>query len=161
MIEIKPFTNRDENAVKRIVVPKSQVRFASTAEDFIASATETMHLYVIYYHGESIGYFKLDIAYSEQMKFCPINTLGLRTVVISQPYQGKGIGTAVIKRILHYTAVHYARYDAIYLTVNCKNPAAKRCYEKSGFQLTGALFLEGDFGPQEVMLAYNHHDLKS
>ncbi|MZG57530.1 GNAT family N-acetyltransferase, partial [Photobacterium lucens] len=155
MIEIKPFTNRDENAVKRIVVPKSQVRFASTAEDFIASATETMHLYVIYYHGESIGYFKLDIAYSEQMKFCPINTLGLRTVVISQPYQGKGIGTAVIKRILHYTAVHYARYDAIYLTVNCKNPAAKRCYEKSGFQLTGALFLEGDFGPQEVMLAYN------
>ncbi|KPA51871.1 acetyltransferase [Photobacterium leiognathi subsp. mandapamensis] len=161
MIEIKPFTNRDENAVKRIVVPKSQVRFASTAEDFIASATETMHLYVIYYHGEIIGYFKLDIAYSEQMKFCPINTLGLRTVVISQPYQGKGIGTAVIKRILHYTAVHYARYDAIYLTVNCKNPAAKRCYEKSGFQLTGALFLEGDFGPQEVMLAYNHHDLKS
>ena len=161
MIEIKPFTNRDENAVKRIVVPKSQVRFASTAEDFIASATETMHLYVIYYHGEIIGFFKLDIAYSEQMKFCPINTLGLRTFVISQPYQGKGIGTAVIKSILHYTAVHYARYDAIYLTVNCKNPAAKRCYEKSGFQLTGALFLEGDFGPQEVMLAYNHHDLKS
>ncbi|PSV20842.1 GNAT family N-acetyltransferase [Photobacterium leiognathi subsp. mandapamensis] len=161
MIEIKPFTNRDENAVKRIVVPESQVRFASTAEDFIASATETMHLYVIYYHGEIIGFFKLDIAYSEQMKFCPINTLGLRTFVISQPYQGKGIGTAVIKRILHYTAVHYARYDAIYLTVNCKNPAAKRCYEKSGFQLTGALFLEGDFGPQEVMLAYNHHDLKS
>ena len=161
MIEIKPFTNRDENAVKRIVVPKSQVRFASIAEDFIASATETMHLYVIYYHGEIIGFFKLDIAYSEQMKFCPINTLGLRTFVISQPYQGKGIGTAVIKSILHYTAVHYARYDAIYLTVNCKNPAAKRCYEKSGFQLTGALFLEGDFGPQEVMLAYNHHDLKS
>ncbi|MGD6738002.1 GNAT family N-acetyltransferase [Photobacterium leiognathi subsp. mandapamensis] len=161
MIEIKLFTNRDENAVKRIVVPKSQVMFASSAEDFIASATETMHLYVIYYHGEIIGFFKLDIAYSEQMKFCPINTLGLRTFVISQHYQGKGIGTAVIKRILHYTAVHYARYDAIYLTVNCKNPAAKRCYEKSGFQLTGDLFLEGDFGPQEVMFAYNHDDLKS
>ncbi|WP_318423023.1 GNAT family N-acetyltransferase [Photobacterium leiognathi] len=161
MIEIKPFTKRDENAVKRIVVPKSQVRFASTAEDFIASATETMHLYVIYYHGEIIGFFKLDIAYSEQMKFCPINTLGLRTFVISQHYQGKGIGTAVIKRILHYTAAYYAGYDAIYLTVNCKNPAAKRCYEKSGFQLTGDLFLEGDFGPQEVMFAYNHHDLKS
>ncbi|WP_305404970.1 GNAT family N-acetyltransferase [Photobacterium leiognathi] len=161
MIKIKPFTNRDENAVKRIVVPKSQVRFASTAEDFIASATETMHLYVIYYHGKIIGFFKLDIAYSEKMKFCPINTLGLRTFVISQHYQGKGIGTAVIKRILHYTAVHYARYDAIYLTVNCKNPAAKCCYEKSGFQLTGDLFLEGDFGPQEVMFAYNHHDFKS
>ncbi|WP_318477755.1 GNAT family N-acetyltransferase [Photobacterium leiognathi] len=161
MIEIKPFTNRDENAVNRIVVPKSQVRFASTVEDFIASATETMHLYVIYYHGEIIGFFKLDIVYSEQMKFCPINTLGLRTFVISQHYQGKGIGTAVIKRILHYTAVYYARYDAIYLTVNSKNPAAKRCYEKSGFQLTGDLFLEGDFGPQEVMFAYNHHDLKS
>ncbi|WP_318498769.1 GNAT family N-acetyltransferase [Photobacterium leiognathi] len=161
MIKIKPFTNRDENAVKRIVVPKSQVRFASSAEDFIASATETMHLYVIYYHGKIIGFFKLDIAYSEKMKFCPINTLGLRTFVISQHYQGKGIGTAVIKRILHYTAVHYARYDAICLTVNCKNPAAKRCYEKSGFQLTGNLFLEGDFGPQEVMFAYNHHDLKS
>ncbi|WP_318487175.1 GNAT family N-acetyltransferase [Photobacterium leiognathi] len=161
MIEIKPFTKRDENAVKRIILPKSQVRFASTAEDFIASATETMHLYVIYYHGEIIGFFKLDIAYSEQMKFCPIDTLGLRTFVISQHYQGKGIGTAVIKRILHYTAVHYARYDAIYLTVNYKNPAAKCCYEKSGFQLTGDLFLEGDFGPQEVMFAYNHHDLKS
>ncbi|WP_318472990.1 GNAT family N-acetyltransferase [Photobacterium leiognathi] len=161
MIEIKPFTNRDENAVKRIVVPKSQVRFASTAEDFIASATETVHLYVIYYHGEIIGFFKLDIAYSEQMKFCPINTLGLRTFVISQHYQGKGIEASVIKRILHYTAAYYVRYDAIYLTVNCKNPAAKRCYEKSGFQLTGDLFLEGDFGPQEVMFAYNHHDLKS
>ncbi|WP_422767993.1 GNAT family N-acetyltransferase [Photobacterium leiognathi subsp. mandapamensis] len=161
MIEIKPFTNRDENAVKRIILLKSQVRFASSAEDFIASATETMHLYVIYYHGEIIGFFKLDIAYSEQMKFCPINTLGLRTFVISQHYQGKGIGTAVIKRILHYTAVHYARYDAIYLTVNCKNPVAKYCYEKSGFQLTGDLFLEGDFGPQEVMFAYNHHDFKS
>ncbi|WP_318513269.1 GNAT family N-acetyltransferase [Photobacterium leiognathi] len=161
MSEIKPFTNRDENAVKRIVVPKSKVRFASTAEDFIASATETMHLYVIYYHGEIIGFFKLDIAYSEQMKFCPINTLGLRTFVISQHYQGKGIGTAVIKRILHYTAVHYARYDAIFLTVNCKNPAAKRCYEKSGFQSAGELYHEGDFGPQEVMFAYNHHDLKS
>ncbi|GAM64435.1 histone acetyltransferase HPA2 [Vibrio ishigakensis] len=58
------------------------------------------------------------------------------------------MGVQQLPRFLQET---YSDYHAVYLTVNCKNPAAFQCYLKAGFVDTEELYLGGDAGPQHVM----------
>ncbi|ANO32802.1 acetyltransferase [Vibrio breoganii] len=151
MIEIERLNSSYVPSVKDIQLSDESVRFASTADDFLLDGSDTTHLHVIKHHGLVVGFFKLDTAYASTYSFCSKNSIGLRTLALDQRQQGKGLGTKSVEALGDYLANHYQSYDFVYLTVNCKNPAAVACYRKGGFEDTGELYLGGEAGPQHVM----------
>lgn len=106
---------------------------------------------MIKHNDQVIGCFKIDIAYAESYGFCIEGSIGLRTFLIDAKQQGRGFGTLAVKALFPYLKENYANYPRIYLTVNCKNPAAYTCYQKAGFHEAGEHYLGGAAGPQHIM----------
>ena len=151
MLKIKPFTSEYQEAVTAVCLAPEQIQFAGSAEDFLANNDENLHRHIIEVEGHVVGFFNIDITYATHFSFCLPNTLGLRGFVVSMDQQGKGIGTGAVRALLSYLSVHYSTYDGIYLTVNCRNIGAKRCYLNGGFEDTGEQYLGGAAGPQHIM----------
>lgn len=151
MVTIERLTQPLINAVKLVQLADEQVKFASTAEDFLLDGSETTHLHVIKLGDDVVGFFKLDVAYSNNYEFCPTTGLGLRAFALDKNQQGKGLGTGAVKALFPYLRAHYTSFEFIYLTVNLKNPGAIACYEKGGFEKTEELYLGGEAGPQHIM----------
>ena len=151
MVTIERLTQPLMDAVKSVQLADEQVKFAGTAEEFLQDVTETTHLHVIKLDDDVIGFFKLDIAYSDNYEFCPTTALGLRAFALDKRQQGKGFGTAAVKALFPYLKEYYGSFEFIYLTVNLKNPGAIACYQKGGFEKTEELYLGGAAGPQHIM----------
>ncbi|MFY2508900.1 GNAT family N-acetyltransferase [Vibrio pectenicida] len=141
------------NEIKKITLTDEQIQYSGTAEGFLIGGNDTTYLHVIKNNDKIIGFFKIDTAYSESFPFCPKNSLGLKAFAIDIDSQGQGIGTQVVKKLLPYLEANYPEYKSVYLTVNCKNPAAKSCYQKGGFLDPQQLYLGGEAGPQHIMYA--------
>ncbi|MBU2898134.1 GNAT family N-acetyltransferase [Vibrio hepatarius] len=152
-ISVDKFYIFQSNEVNKITITDEQVQYAGTAKGFLVGGNDTTYLHVIKNNDIIIGFFKIDTAYSGSFSFCPNNGLGLKAFAIDINFQGKGIGTQVVKELLPYLETNYPEYKSVYLTVNCKNPAAKSCYQKGGFSDTEELYLGGDAGPQHIMYA--------
>ncbi|TMN32501.1 GNAT family protein [Pseudoalteromonas sp. S2755] len=153
MLTLAPFTATHVAAVKRVRLAEEQVKFVGTAESFLEDQSETTHLHIIKMADEIIGYFKLDIEYWSTHPFCPKNGLGLRAFVIDCQRQGQGLGTLAATTLVPYAQARYPEFESIYLTVNCRNPAAITCYLKGGFEDTNEKYLDGPAGPQHIMKA--------
>ncbi len=151
MIIIEKLEESHVTLVQAIQLADEQVKFAGTAAEFLLDGSDTTHLHVIKSDNEVVGFFKLDIAYAEHYEFCPEGSIGLRAFAVDKYQQGKGLGTGAVKALFLYLKANYAKYDSIYLTVNCKNPAAFSCYKKGGFEDTGKQYLGGEAGPQFIM----------
>ncbi|MGF1720792.1 GNAT family N-acetyltransferase [Vibrio kyushuensis] len=151
MITIEKLHESHFDTVRTITLADDQIKFAGTADDFLTQESDTTHLHIIKDQDAIVGFFKLDTAYSSTYDFCPESGLGLRAFVIDNKQQGKGIGTKVVTALFPYLKNHYASFDSIYLTVNCKNPNAKACYLKGGFEDTEKQYLGGAAGPQTIM----------
>jgi RimJ/RimL family protein N-acetyltransferase len=137
--------------IKNIKLAQEQIKFAVTADQFLRNECTSMHRHVIQLNDDVIGFFKLDLNYSNVYDFCPDNALGLRTFVLDKSMQGQGLGTKAVKALTPYLKTHYANYSTIYLTVNCQNPAAQGCYLKAGFESLKERYLGGSAGPQYIM----------
>lgn len=96
-------------------------------------------------------FFLFDAAYSEKYDFCPENSLGVRALLVDHRHQGKGIAKQAIQQFADFAKRHYPEFDALYLTVNCRNIPAYQCYLKSGFEDTNELYHGGPVGPQYIM----------
>ena len=151
MIKLEKLNASDAAEVGNITVRDDQVQFVGTAKEFLADKNEATHLHVIKHNDQVIGCFKIDIAYAESYGFCTEGSIGLRTFLIDAKQQGRGFGTLAVKALFPYLKENYANYARIYLTVNCKNPAAYTCYQKAGFHETGEHYLGGAAGPQHIM----------
>lgn len=102
MIEIKKLESSDVAAVKKVQLASEQIKFASTAEEFLLDGSETIHLHIIKYKGQVVGFFKLDTDYCSNYDFCPKTGIGLRTFAVDKKCQGKGIGKAAVLAISSY-----------------------------------------------------------
>ncbi|MEZ9698395.1 GNAT family N-acetyltransferase [Vibrio sp. 10N.261.46.E12] len=151
MIIIEKLEESHVTLVQAIQLADEQVKFAGTAAEFLLDGSDTTHLHVIKSDNEVVGFFKLDIAYAEHYEFCPEGSIGLRAFAVDKNQQGKGLGTGAVKALFPYLKANYAKYDSIYLTVNCKNPAAFNCYKKGGFEDSVKQYLGGAAGPQFIM----------
>ena len=136
MITIERLEESHVASAQAIELADEQVKFAGTAAEFLLDGSETTHLHVIKSDNEVVGFFKLDIAYPDFYEFCPEGSIGLRAFVLDKNQQGKGLGTGTVKALFPYLKANYSAYESIYLTVNCKNPAAFHCYKKGGFEDT-------------------------
>ncbi|MBM7035043.1 GNAT family N-acetyltransferase [Vibrio ulleungensis] len=151
MITLSKLTQSDITPLKAVQLAPEQVKFAATAEEFLADTVDTTHLHVIKWQGDVVGFFKLDVAYAEYYEFCPSDGVGLRSFALDSRQQGKGIGTKSVVALISYLRSQYSHYRYVYLTVNCQNPAAISCYLNAGFEDTLELYHGGAAGPQHIM----------
>jgi ribosomal protein S18 acetylase RimI-like enzyme len=79
---------------------------------------------IVLYQGERVGYLRLEDHG---------DWLFLDSIAIAPDYQGRGLGTALVRRILHQAA---GRGLPVRLHVLRVNPA-RTLYERLGFRLTG------------------------
>ncbi|MDM8518725.1 GNAT family protein [Anaerolineales bacterium HSG6] len=89
------------------------------------------------------------------MKIQPRNqSAELGIVIGDKECWGQGYGQEAIERLVEF-AFKQLNLNRIYLRVDAHHPAAKRCYEKSGFveegRLRSAGFRHGQFHDQFVM----------
>ncbi|PKH06042.1 GNAT family N-acetyltransferase [Moritella sp. Urea-trap-13] len=151
MVTIEKLTNLSAEAVLKVTLAEEQVKFAGTAADFLADGSDTIHLHVIKFDDDVVGFFKIDVMYSLSNELGIENCIGLRAFAIDVNQQGKGLGSASVKALFPYLKQNYSSYGSIYLTVNCKNPGARICYQKGGFEDSGEKYLGGAAGPQYIM----------
>ncbi|MDX5379097.1 MAG: GNAT family N-acetyltransferase [Halomonas sp.] len=151
MVTIEVFDPSHVKEVLTIELTEEQVAFAGDAKAFLDEENGSVHRYVIKLKNNVVGFFKLDLGYSERYDFCPDGALGLRAFALGSDYQGKGLGVASVRALFDYAKEHFTGHREIYLTVNCKNPRAHVCYLKGGFENTGELYHGGPAGPQHVM----------
>lgn len=151
VITIYPLDTALESDILNIQADNEQVAFSASPHVFLENMVDGLLPFVIFKDRKVIGYFKLDTLLSQKQNYCPANSIGLCTLLIDKKMQGKGVGTQSLISTVEYVKAHFKQYDYLYLTVNCKNLAAYRCYLKAGFEDTGQLYLGGPVGPQHIM----------
>ncbi|MDO6708681.1 GNAT family protein [Photobacterium sp. 1_MG-2023] len=137
--------------VSALSVVESQLPFVGTMEEILVNVDDVVHPVVIQMEARVVGFFLVDTQYGQRYNFAPEDALGLRGFFVDQHYQGQGIGTRAVAALKTFLRAEYPHANQIVLTVNCKNPAAKICYERGGFIDAGELYHGGAAGPQHVM----------
>ncbi|EOX4457812.1 GNAT family N-acetyltransferase [Vibrio antiquarius] len=151
MITFEKLNKAHEASVLTIQLSDEHIKFASTPKAFLSDLTTSIDRLVIKYNDEVVGFFKLDLNYSDNHSFCSDHDLGFRTLALDTRVQGNGLGTQCMKQLPRYLADNYPARGYVYLTVNCKNLGAKACYSNAGFEDTGKLYRGGPAGPQHIM----------
>ncbi len=152
MVTIERYTSNREDEAALLKVKTEQSQFTiSDIPKTVAGLNEDEHPHLIIYDNKVVGFFLLDLGYSRKYRFNDAIAIGVRALLIDERYQGKGIAKTAIQSLAGYVSGHYPQFDAIQLTVNCRNVPAYQCYLKSGFEDTGSLYHGGPVGPQHIM----------
>ncbi|WP_432459640.1 GNAT family N-acetyltransferase [Agarivorans sp. QJM3NY_25] len=149
---IEKYSAQRAQQVSGLSVKPEQAIFAiDNVSGLIAKLAAHEHPHLVIVEDQVVGFFILDLAYSASYDFCPPDSLGIRSLLIDQHSQGKGIAKKVLLQLPNYIEKVYPFFRALYLTVNCRNKAAYQCYAQCGFQDTGDLYRGGPAGPQHIM----------
>ncbi|MEL6114852.1 GNAT family N-acetyltransferase [Photobacterium sp. SP02] len=150
-IEIQGMTPAHLPQVAELSVATEQVKFVGTMEEILVNIDDTVHPHVIMDSDTVVGFFLIDTQYGHSFDFADSEALGLRAFFIDQRHQGKGYAKRAVLALRAFLESAYPDFAQIYLTVNCKNPAARHCYQQGGFADTHELYLGGAAGPQHIM----------
>lgn len=152
MISIEKYSDKWKSQIGFLSVKQEQAEFTvSNVNDFVPTLQQHEHPFLVIENDKVVGFFLLDLSYSETYNFGNRKALGIRSLLIDQRSQGKGIATQAIKLLPDYVRSNYPDFQVLQLTVNCRNKAAYQCYCKCGFEDTGKLYLGGPAGPQHIM----------
>ncbi|WP_070967005.1 GNAT family N-acetyltransferase [Vibrio sonorensis] len=152
MVTLTPLTSDYSEQVAKLEVHDDQLPYVGTINEILAVVNNDVHPHLILSGGEVVGFFLIDTTYWCNYSFCDGESLGLRAFFIDKRAQGRGLGKAAVKSLAQYLSRQYSGFEKIYLTVNCKNPAAYSAYLKAGFNDTEELYRGGPAGPQHIML---------
>lgn len=151
-ITIRRYTHQDTQALSNLRVREEQIPYAVPDALALARSLGADELaFVMLLDDELVGFFFLDFGYAAHHDFCPSNSVGVRMVMVDERYQGQGVATAALGQLPDYIRQTYPQVQFLYLTVNCRNPGAYRCYRNCGFQDTKELYYGGPVGPQHIM----------
>ncbi|WP_432254875.1 GNAT family N-acetyltransferase [Limimaricola sp. AA108-03] len=129
----------------------AQEQFSGSAAAILADPRESVAFHVILSGGVPVGLFKTDSDYEDGRHFAEAGAWGLRGVMIDARAQGRGIGRAAFAALPPYLRRSHPGLRRIWLTVNCRNPVARRIYLRGGWIDDGVLYHGGSAGPQHVM----------
>ena len=152
MVTIEKYTPARYESVSKLRVLQEQIQFTvADIGEMLNSLkpNELPHLIVL--DDLVVGFFLFDTAYCDSYDFCLKNSLGVRALLLDHHFQGQGIAKQAIGQFANFARRHFPEFQALYLTVNCRNTAAYQCYLKAGFEDTGELYLGGPVGPQHIM----------
>ncbi|MFU8825294.1 GNAT family N-acetyltransferase [Yoonia sp.] len=150
-VSIAPMPPATQNALRGISVSAEQVNFSGQPSEVIDLDDPRIDIHVIHADDRVAGMFRIDRAFHLHHQFAASTIYGLRTFLVDQQLQGRGIAKACCAQLPDYLADHYPTAEAIMLTVNLRNPAARRAYLAGGFIDTGAQYMDGGFGPQHIL----------
>ncbi|WP_136442677.1 GNAT family N-acetyltransferase [Pacificoceanicola onchidii] len=106
--------------------------------------------HLIEYNGGPAGFFAIDRHYGAEQTYAPEGVIGLRMFLIDHAQQGKGVASGACRLLKTYLPQHYDAPEC-WLTVNERNPGARKAYLNGGFVDTGEMYLDGGFGPQHIL----------
>lgn len=141
-------------ALMRHVLPADQAGFALPARDTLPLAdADPGRTSVAILDGDlPVGMFQLDRGgFLPEITDRVEATLLLRAFYIAPEHQGRGLATRAVAAVAGFVREEFPGVDRVLLTVNHGNPAAIRCYLRGGFTDTGADYLGGRRGPQDVL----------
>jgi len=127
------------------------MQFSGQPGDFADQPMDRIDIHLIVSDGVLAGMFRIDRDFSREHDFVQPGTYGLRSMIVDARQQGQGIGTAMIRALPAHLAQHYPQAESVFLTVNKRNPAARRSYLRGGFVDTGKVYAGGQVGPQDIL----------
>jgi len=152
MVSIERYSDAWESEASQLEVKPEQAEFTvGKVLDVVSQLNQHEHPHLIFLDDSVVGFFILDLGYSEAYEFSSSEAIGVRALMVDQRYQGKGIASTAISLLPEFIRKNHPESKMIQLTVNCRNKAAYECYLKCGFQDTGELYLGGPAGPQHIM----------
>ena len=150
-LRLDPVAPSQMARVAQVRVAPEQEVFSGTVAEAFEEAEEGVDFHGIFEGDGAVGFFKIDRAYDTRYPFVPAGALGLRAFMVDHACQGRGVATRAVRALPAYLRAHYPGAQALYLTVNLANPAARRAYLKGGFEDTGAQWPHGMAGPQHIL----------
>lgn len=142
--------------VINLKVEDNQRQYVDTIDNILTVINAQIRPHVIVSEGQVVGFFLIDTVYDKNIDLTmkqntPKKNLGLRKFFIDRKHQGNGYAKQTLQVLPAYLQSEFTGYTDLYLTVNCKNDAAKMLYLSHGFEDTNELYLDGPSGPQHVM----------
>ncbi|AJE48001.1 GNAT family N-acetyltransferase [Celeribacter indicus] len=150
-VTISPLPRDALDRVAGFSLPPEQAQFSGLPARTMDDAPPDRDGHVIEEDGTPVGFFAIDRGYATAHEFAEAGALGLRMFLIDRRAQGRGIASAACRQLAGYLARAYPDRALCYLTVNCRNPHARRAYLNGGFTDTGALYHGGAIGPQHIL----------
>ncbi|WP_121631575.1 GNAT family N-acetyltransferase [Tropicibacter alexandrii] len=148
-VTLRPLAPSDLHLTDGFTLPPDQAPFADLPRQTMSKgAARDGHL--ILSDNQPVGFFAIDRDYAETQDSAPEGVIGLRMFLIDHAHQGRGLAKSACAALRPYLAQHYDAPEC-WLTVNAKNPAARAAYLHGGFVDTGALYLDGGYGPQHIL----------
>ncbi len=152
MVTIEPYSDSRQVQTQHLSVKAEQNQFTvSNVAEKLHSLASHEHPQLIISNDQVVGFFLLDTRYSESYHFCSSDAIGVRALLIDQRFQGQGFAVQAILAMPAYVSKHYPAFNSMYLTVNCRNKPAYKCYLKCGFKESTELYHGGPVGPQHIM----------
>ncbi len=130
-----------------------QSKFGGSPSEFVdMQKEEGRHVFLIYADNQLVGTGSL-LTGPVTESLWPKGTLAvqLRGFVVDARLQGKGIGTEATRQVITLARGVDHEAEHLILSVNQRNPAARRAYEKAGFRIWPEPYLGGPIGPQDIM----------
>ena len=141
----------DGARIDHLTMAPGQDQFTADPGARLAALPEGQDAWAILWHGDIVGFLVIDQGFAAAHDFARPGEPGLRSVLIDAARQGEGIGTAAMAGLRGLMADAYPGVESLVLTVNERNPGARAVYLKAGFADTGALWLGGRSGPQNIL----------
>ena len=150
-VTLTPLTPALADKLRQVTVAPDQVVFSGQPTEVIDLNDPAIDVHVILSDGATVGMFRIDRGFHTHHQFAARSIFGLRTFLIDQHKQGRGIAKACCQQLHTYLSAAYPDAEAIMLTVNLRNPGAYRAYVSGGFIDTGAQYMDGGAGPQNIL----------
>ena len=150
-VTIAPMTPAAQAALRGISVSPEQARFSGQPSEVIDLDDPLIDIHVIHSGDQVAGMFRIDRGFHLHHRFAAASIYGLRTFLVDQRLQGRGIARACCAQLRDYLSGQYPLAEAIMLTVNLLNPGARKIYLAGGFVDTGAQYMDGGYGPQHIL----------
>jgi len=147
-IKLRRYLTADRPAVMGLSVTDPQAAFVEPIAETLSTTALQRDNFIIAADDGVVDFFQIDCSSGAQRI---ADALELHEVLVDASHQGKGYGKVFVFALKNYLRSEYPVWDAVCLTVNCKNMGAYRLYELGGFTDTGELYHEGRSGPQHVM----------
>lgn len=150
-VTLTPLTGALADQLRRVSVAPDQVVFSGQPAEFIDLNDPLIDVHVIMYGDQVAGMFRIDRGFHLHHRFAATTIVGLRTFLIDQHLQGRGIASGCAAQLQWYLSRRYPAAEAVMLTVNLRNPHARKAYLGGGFIDTGAQYMDGGAGPQHIL----------
>ncbi|HZG59926.1 MAG TPA: GNAT family protein [Anoxybacillus sp.] len=133
-------------------LPTEQEKFTALPTEVIDLSIQDENRYpvVILNRDTPVGFFVLHDGKDIQSFTNNLNAMLLRALSINYIHQGKGYAKKALQLLPKFVMNHFPHINEIVLAVNEKNLAARRLYEKSGFEDRG-LRRFGKIGVQLIL----------